>query len=226
MRLVQVVGADQNPTAQEAADGLYALNSMLDAWSTERLMVYQIQQTTHSWTASAASKTIGSGGDFNTARPIRIEPKGNFFRDPSNLDYQVGVYPRSDYDAIVQKSAGGSIPEFLFFDDGFPTRTLYAYPVPSQTMTLYLSTWKALQQFTALSTEISLPPGYQAAIEYNLGVWIAPEFGSAAKAAANDIKDQAALLKQAIKGVNRADLVARVDGALTGGRRSRIESDS
>lgn len=226
MRLIQVIGVDQSPTAQEAADGIYALNCMLDAWSIERLMVYQVQQAGHVWLSGNASRTIGSGGDFNAARPIRIEPKGTFFRTSSNYDYPVGVYPRSDYDNIVQKSAGGSIPDHLFYDDNFPTRTLYAYPVPSETLTLYLNTWKALQQFTALTTSLSLPPGYQGAIEYNLAVWMAPEFGAAAKAAARDIAGQASLLKQAIKGVAKPDLVARVDGALTGGRPSRIESDS
>lgn len=227
MRLVQVIGVDQNPTAQEAADGLYALNCMLDAWSVERLMVYQVQQSSHTWTAGASSKTIGSGGDFNTTRPIRIEPKGNFFRTSGSLDYPVEIHPRQLYDTIVQKSAGGSIPDWLFYDDGFPTRTLYAYPVPSEALTLYLNTWKPLQQFTALTSAIALPHGYQAAIEYNLGIWMAPEFGAAAKAAARDIKEQAALLKQAIRSVNNKDIVSELDPALSGlgGRRSRIESD-
>lgn len=225
MRLIQVLGSDANPTAQEASDGLYALNSMLDAWSIERLMVYQVQQSSYSWAADASSKTIGSGGDFDTTRPIRIEKQGNFFRTSTNLDYQLAVYPREEYDRIIQKSSGSSIPDSLFYDDGFPTRTLYAYPVPSETLTLYLNTWKPLQQFTALTTTISLPPGYQAAIEYNLGPWIAPEFGAAAVAAGERLEKRAAQLKTAIRNVNMPDLVATTDYP-GGGRRSRIESDS
>lgn len=227
-RLIRAISPDQSLTAQEAADGLYALNSMLDAWGTERLMVYQVQQATHSWTASAASKTIGSGGDFSAARPIRIEANGNFFRDSDSLDYPLVVLPRENYDQIAQKSASGSVPEYLFYDDNFPTRTLYAYPVPNQALTLYLNTWKALQAFTALSATILLPPGYQAAIEYNLASWIAPEYGAAAVDAAKALEKQASILKGAIKSLNHPSMVSTVDPALigSGGRRSRIESDT
>jgi hypothetical protein len=221
---IQVLGIDANVTAQEAADGLYDLNAMLDTWSIEGLMVYQVQQTTHSWTANAASKTIGSGGDFNTTRPYKIEHKGNFFRDSDSLDYQVGVYRRQDYDRIVDKTATGSTPHSLFYDDGFPTRTLYVHPIPTQALTLYLNSWKPLQNFSALTTELSLPPGYQAAIEWNLAIWSAPRYGSAAKAAARDLEKQAMSLKAAIRGANTKSIVADLD--FGGGRKGDIESDT
>lgn len=224
MRLIRCLGTDQSPTANEATDGLNVLTSMLDAWGIERLMIYQIQQTTHSWTANASSKTIGTGGDFSVARPIKIEPKGCFFRDSSNQDYPLGVYPRQEYDSIVVKTSGGSIPEFLFYDDGFPTRTLYAYPVPDSALTLYLNHWLPLQTFNTLTEAISLPPGYQAAIEYNLALWLAPEFGAAAVAAAKDIQKQADMLKTIIKSINRPSMASRIDYIAYGGP-SRIESD-
>lgn len=225
MRLIQVLGADATPTTLEAADGLYALNSMLDAWSIERLMVYQVQQSSYEWAADAGSKTIGSGGDFSASRPNRIEKSGNFFRTSDNLDYPLTVYSREEYDRIVQKVTGSSIPEYLFHDTGFPLMTLYAYPIPSDTLTLYLNTWKPLQQFTALTSTISLPAGYQAAIEFNLGPWMAPEFGAAAVAAAGRLEKRAAQLKTAIKNVNMPDLISQVDYHIVR-RRSRIESDT
>lgn len=223
---IQVLGVDANITAQEAADGLYDMNAMLDAWSIERLMVYQVQQTTHSWTAAAATRTIGSGGDFNTTRPYKISDDGNFFRTSDNLDYSVRVLPRKFYDLIGSKTSGGSIPEFLFYDDGFPTRTLYAYPVPADALTLHLNSWKPLQSFASLTTTISLPPGYQAAIEWNLAIWSAPRYGAAAKAAARDLEKQATLLKSRIKGVNNPSMVSHLDHSLVGGSNADIYSDS
>lgn len=223
MRLLQVLGADQNPTAQEAADGLYALNSMTDAWGIERLMIYQIQQTTHAWGADQTSRTIGSGGNFNVTRPIRIE-EGNFFRDSANHDHSVTTLPRENYEHLSLKSEKSSIPEYLFHDDGFPLRTLYVYPVPSQALTLHLNHWAPLQNFSGLTTALSLPPGYQAAIEFNLAVWIAPEYGSAAIQAAKNLEKQAAVLKSAIRALNRPNLVAQVDTGLTGGRPYNINT--
>lgn len=227
MRLMTVLPANETPTAQEASDGLYALNAMLDAWSIERLMVYQVQQSPYTWTSGASSKTIGSGGDFDTSRPSRIEAQGNFFRTSDSIDYPLTVYPREEYDRIVFKGSGGSVPEYLFHDGGFPLMTLYVYPFPSVTLTLYLNTWKALQQFSSLTAQLSLPPGYQAAIEQNLARWFAPEFGQAAKAAVNEpeFKVLASQLKANIKNINMPDLIARTDLPLVG-RRSRIESDS
>lgn len=215
MRLIQVLGADQSPGAQEAADGLYALNSMLDAWGIERLMVYQIQQTTHTWPANTSSRTIGSGGNFNTTRPTKVV-EGTFFRDSNGYDYPVTVtHDRAVYDSISLKTSNSTYPDLLFFDAAHPLMILYVYPVPSGSLTLHLNTWKQLQNFAALTTDLSLPPGYQAAIEHNLAVWMAPEFGKAAKEAAKDLKPQAALLKSNLKNMNQQSLVSAVDIGLS-----------
>lgn len=209
LRLIQVLAADQSPTAQEAEDGRYALNSMTDAWSVERLMIFQVQQTTHSWPANTTSRTIGSGGNFNVARPVKVE-QGCFFRDGSQ-DYPVQVIEREAYDAQVLKSTGSSYPEVLAVDYGFPLVTLYAYPVPGSALTLHLNTWRALQSFPGLTTELSMPPGYQAAIEANLAIWIAPEYGAAAVAAAERIAPRAALLKASLKSINQSSLISQVE---------------
>lgn len=221
MRLIRVLAPDANPTTQEAADGLYALNSMLDAWTIERLMVYQIRQTTHTWPANTTTRTIGSGGDFNVSWPVRIEELGSFFRSNS-IDYPVKALPREQYDLITYKGASGSFPKTLYYDHAFPVRTLYVYPIPSLQLTLYLNSWQALQQFTGLTGEINMPPGYQAAIEYNLGLWIAPEFGAAAVSASKDIEKQAGTLKQAIRGMTQTNMVATVERYTSGGSGANI----
>jgi len=224
MRKMQVLGVDRSPTALEAADGLYALNAMLDLWSIERLMVYQIQQTTHSWASGVASRTIGNGGDFNTGRPIKFED-GSFFRSSENLDYPVMVLPRQDFDSLADKTSSGSFPDYLFYDDAFPARTLYAWPILGENATLHLNSWKALQQFTSLTSELSLPPGYQVAIETNLAVYWAPEFGKAAADAVqnNGTARIAVTSKNAIKAVNQPNLVAEVD--FGHGHRANIYAD-
>lgn len=218
LRLIQVLGPDVSPTAQEAADGLYALNSMLDAWSVERLMVYQVQQTTHTWPANTTSRTIGSGGDFNTTRPAKIE-QGTFFREGTQ-DFPVQVIDREAYDAQVLKSTGSTYPQVLAVDYGFPLVTLYAYPVPGSALTLHLNTWKPLQSFAGLTTALSLPPGYQATIEHNLAVWIAPEYGSAAQKAAERISARASLLKASLKSMNQPSLVAQVEDSSSFGTKA------
>ncbi len=217
MRLMRTLAPDQNPTTQEATDGLNVLNSMLDSWSTERLMIYQVQQTTHTWTANSASRTIGSGGDFNTTRPTKIAEEGNFMRDGStSIDYPLLILgDRDSYDRILLKTSTSSYPQWLFADMGFPLITLYVWPVPTQSLSLHLNSWKPLQNFSTLTTDMALPPGYQRAIEYNLAIEYAPEFGSAANIT-DDVRNIARMSKSSIKAVNKPDLVARIDNALLG----------
>jgi hypothetical protein len=163
-------------TAEEANDGLNVLNSMLDALSIERRYIYQIQQESFTWTAAATSKTIGASGDFNTTRPERIE-EGTFFRDSNNNDYPVMVAEnREVYDRITVKSVTSTYPQILFYDKAYPLGVLYVYPVPSGALTLKLNSWKILQSFTALTTAISLPKGYQWMIENNLAIALEPVF--------------------------------------------------
>lgn len=210
MRLLQVLGPDVNPSAQELADGLYALNSMLDSWTIERLFVYQVEQTERAWPAATATRTIGDGGDYDASRPSKVDPKGNFFRDSNGVDTPLMVIPRQTFDTFQDKTSQG-IPEWLAVDPGFPLMTLYAYPVPSEALTLHLNTWALLQQFGAGTEQLLLPAGYQTAIEYALAIELAPEFGGAAMAAAERIAKQATLKKAAIKNMNTPSMVAQLD---------------
>lgn len=164
-------------TADEANDSLDVLNSILDYWAINKLLVYQLVQNSYTWPASTTSRTIGSGGNFNATRPTRIE-EGTFFRD-SSIDYPVRIVrDRAVYDSLPLKTDEGT-PEILFYDTAYPLGTLYVYPVPAQSLSLYLNTWQKLQSFSALTTDLALPPGYQWMIENNLAVHLQPVFNLA-----------------------------------------------
>lgn len=170
------VETGESLTAEEANDGLNVLNSMLDGLSIERKYIYQIQQESFAWAGAATSKTIGSLGDFNTTRPERIEDS-TFFRDSNNNDYPVMVTEnREVYDRLTVKSTSSTYPQILFYDKAYPLGVLYVYPVHSSALTLKLNSWKVLQNFTSLTTSLSLPKGYQWMIENNLAIALEPVF--------------------------------------------------
>src|SRR5712675_1315281 len=88
-QLLGAIGQGEALTADEATAGLRRLNSMLDAWSIDKLMIYNMQQESFTWAANTTSRTIGSGGAFDATRPIKLS-KTSFFRDTSttpNVDY-------------------------------------------------------------------------------------------------------------------------------------------
>jgi hypothetical protein len=231
MRLGGVLGKGEAPDNDEAQDGLDALNTMLESWRLERLLVYQIVQGSYTWPASTTSRTIAaSGGNFTGQRPDRIEAA--FVVDSSNQTFPVEVLlDRTEYDAIVIKSTTSTLPQYLFYDPAYPLGVLYLFPIPSAQLTLKLNTWQALQSFTTLATDLALPAGYKRAIEYNLAMEYTPEFGTGRK-----IDPQVPLIaiqsKAVLKTLNQPSMIAQLDsavatlGRLGGGGRYNIYSDT
>lgn len=173
LRLIGATGQGKAPTAQEASDALDSLNSMLEGWSIDRLSVYHLYDETVSWTSGQSSRTIGTGGDFAVTRPSRIE---DGFTRISNVDYPYRAIDKQEYDRIADKTTQSSYPEVIFYDNVASLGVLYAYPVPNATVSIHINTWKQLQSFSALTDTVTLPPGYQRAIEYNLAIELQGEY--------------------------------------------------
>lgn len=66
----------ETPTTDEQTDGLAIANQMLNSWGAERLMIYSVKRTTHTLIASTNPHTIGTSGNINTDRPVKIENAG------------------------------------------------------------------------------------------------------------------------------------------------------
>ena len=194
-------------TASEASDSLKVLNSMLDFMAMKKQMVYQVVQDSYSWVAASSSRTIGSGGNFDGTRPVRIESA--YFRDSGNTDYPVEIIrDRKSYDALPSKTVTGTYPNFLFYDTAFPLGVLYAYPVPSATLTLKIGHWKTLQSFAELTTDLALPPGYQWMIEHNLAVALQSVFSIQAPPS---VVSEAALSKKTLMDVNHYPITSSTE---------------
>lgn len=202
-------------TALEQADCLNVLNSMLDAWSIEKLLIYHTAQALYLWVAGNISYTIGAGGAFNGQRPLSIEP-GTFFRSGTGaVDTPVEILrSRQTYDAYSVKGSVGGIPDALFLDATYPLATLYCYPVPDTSITLFLNYKILLQNFAAVTDVAVLPPGYRWAIEHNLAVALESVFQAPAPAS---VKSAAADAKRTIKRSNHAPTTSSLDLALRGG---------
>lgn len=219
MRLIGALGQGEEPTAQEASDALDCLNTMLEAWSIERLFVYQIQQEALTWASGQSSRTIGSGGNFDTTRPTRIE---NGFTRIADIDYPYRVVDKEVYDAIEDKTTQAEFPELVYFSQANPLGTIYGWPVPRASISFYLNSWKQLQSFAALTTEIALPAGYRRAIESNLAIELQGEYPELDLPAS--VIKIAGESKAAIKRLNAPSMVATLD-PMTTGHRSNIYAD-
>lgn len=202
MRLARVIGKGETLDDDEAADGLTALVSMLESWSTERLYAYYIANESLTLVANQATYTMGTGGDLNTTRPSHIED--SCYVSYLGFDYPLSLLNEQEYGLIVSKTVGSNIPQWLFPDMQNPLVRLSFYPVPTATATAHIKSLKQLQAFTSLTDVLALPVGYQRAIEYSLAEEYGVEFGNEVSPTVHMIAQKA---RANIKRINAPTLI-------------------
>ena len=200
LRLIGELGAGQSAGPSMMADALLVLNSMLEAWSIERLAVYTIRRDVWDLTAGESSYLIGDL--VGSTRPRRIEQAGLL---PSGATTETELALLS----LAQWRAG----KYGLYDDrAYPYATISLNPAPAAGDQLVLYTWERLTEgFDDLDADVEFPPGYAEAIRTNLAVKLAPEFRLGLRA---DVREMAIEAKAAIKSVNIPTLEMSVDPAL------------
>jgi hypothetical protein len=208
LRLCGVAAAGETLPAEEAADGLTALNAMLDSWRIDGLLVYQIkEEAVQTLTGGQSLYTIGSGGNFAIDRPVRIERA--FVRDGTS-DYPIRVVSVDTWSEIGDRQTTGYVPEILYYETAYPLGKIRLFPPPGSGYELYLYTWQTLQSFANLTTDLALPPGYENAIVFNLALQIAPEFGAEPSAHVINTANEALANIKRLNAANRP-IIARSD---------------
>lgn len=164
-----ILAADEAASPSDAQKAFRLLNRMLDADSTEKLMIYNNVQEVFPFISGQETYNIGPGGDFNTSRPDNIT--GAYVRDPNGNDIQVNVINYAEYSEIISKQISGTIPLVVYYNAGYPLSQLTFWPVPTDTdYRFVLWSWKPLTSFVTINDAVSLAPGYEEYIETNLAV--------------------------------------------------------
>lgn len=226
LRYIGVLRPGQGASDEAYADGLDMLNSMLDQWAIERLMIYSITSSDQDITANQDGYTIGTGGDWDIDRPVRV--------DRASVVLNVGDYPQEiplemltyqQWQLVRVKTIPSTQPQMMYVDNGFPLMTAYLYPVPNggQDVTIRLYLWNLLQSFENLDQDYQFPPGYDLALRFNLGEMLWPSFVVGSKSQANGMQLQmvqkmAAQAKRKVKVINNVTPLLRVDRSLRDSR--------
>lgn len=186
-RLLGVLFKSETLTADEANDGLTALNDMINSWSNDSSLTYANVREYFTLASGTEEYTIGSGGGFNTTRPISITAA--FIRDGS-IDYPMSIISDVEYEQIAYKGLQGGIPRFLNYSNEYPLSTISIYPSPSANYQIWLISKKPLPNYTEITDTISLPVGWMKAIKENLALELAPQYG---------VEPSATLVRRAMK---------------------------
>ena len=211
---IGAVAIEETPSAAELVGAMNVLNNMIEAWNTERLSVYGVTPETFALVSGQATRTIGTGGNFNTARPVRIVKAE--IQDAGGTSYDCEITENyQDYAEIKVTSTSSVLPTLIYDDGNFPLKTLYFWPVPSDSSySVVLWNMRQLSGFTSLSDTVTVPPGYKRALEYNLSLELGPKYGKKATA---DLIQLAITSKATIQRVNYTIGELKADPALVGG---------
>lgn len=175
LRLIGVIASGETPSGDQSNDALAALNSMIRSWNIDGLMVFKTTRESFSLTSGQSSRTMGTGGNFNTTRPSKITGLGFMI---NTVEYPLDIINVEQYAAIPDKTITSSIPLKVYIEGTYPLETLNIWPVPDTSGTMVVYSDKAIVSGDmALTDTISLPNGYEDALKYNLSVRLAPEYG-------------------------------------------------
>lgn len=213
-RIAGILGAaDRTLSGSDTNEGLRAINSMIDAWRAERLMVYAYQQNIFDIVANKGSYTIGEGGDLDVPRPERVEQATllqNYASPPTEVPLR--VLSQQEWASVSLKGLTSTLPWGLYYEPEIPLGKVFLYPIPTDATNQFsLWLWQSLQTLS-LAGNITLPPAYQEAIEYNLALRLAARYPDRQKLSPLAI-DQARQSLTAIKTRNAPALLMETEAA-------------
>jgi hypothetical protein len=215
--LTNAVGTDQTLTADEITDCLAKFNDLVEDFSTQSLAVYGQANQTFNTVAGQAVYTIGVGGNWNTARPVRIDQPA--YSTINGVTFQCESIGQEEYNLISYKAQPQEFPNFYLYVNDYPLGLVTLWPVPNSVTPITFSIDRVLSQVAAAGTSISFPPGYAKAFTYKLGVELAPLFGKKI----SEYPDVVAIAQETFGNIKRANKkisVQRFDPMFSGNSRA------
>lgn len=172
-----VLATGETLSADMSQDARSKLNLMLGSWSLRNVSVFVTTEESFLLVAGTSQYTIGSGGVFNTARPLAVraaslKDAGNNFLYPLELIGEDQYLSYGDRESVI------GLTSHLWYRPSLPLGVIRLYRTPDKAYRLDLSTQKPFAALTALNQEFALADDvYLEAMMYNLAVRLAPGYG-------------------------------------------------
>lgn len=173
------IAPGEDITSAEQSDSFIRLNQMLATWSIEKLSVYTVEHQSFSLTAGTDLYTLGAAGSLATTGavvPVRVTSAASIsgaFRSP----VQVLSFEAFALRASNDLGSTSILAKLLAADNAWPAINVRVFPIPAAGPgTLELDYWTALTQFANVGVTVALPPGFEAALHWNLAVELWPQY--------------------------------------------------
>jgi hypothetical protein len=200
LRLIGASSQGEAASASEMSESLFALNDMIESWSTEGFTVFNTVKQSFPLVPGQSKYLIGLdvSNDFVTEIPLIIE---NASVLTNGSEMYLRTVESKEYSEIVNKDIQSAYPSILYFNRNAPSSEIILWPVPNEAKDLILYSQKKLGSFSSINDTIQMPPGYTKALRYNLAVELAPEYG---KEPSNTVISQALESKTIISRINNS----------------------
>jgi hypothetical protein len=165
LRELNVIGVEDTLEADEGATCLRYFTRMVDAFQTDRNLLFTVARTVFALVANQQAYTIGAAGThWVGARPLWLEHVGVI---PVGADYEipVDVYPtRKEWLAESIKDLTDLYPRrYLYEPTSAALGTFTFWPIPTTAAEIALASPAPLTTPVTLDTALTFPPGYEEA---------------------------------------------------------------
>lgn len=204
--------------AEDIQFALRTLNRMISVWNTQDLMVYSLNRETFNLVAGKQTYTLGTGGDFNIPRPVKIPNASVLINNatPTPLEIPIDILTDQEWQNISLKQTPSTFPVKMWMTGDVPLNYLWFWPLPQDsTVKIVLYCWGQVQPYTALNTDVIFPNGCDEAIVTNLALMLSSSYGVAAL---DSLRGRAVIAKGSIESMNMEPVFAAVDAGLVGNR--------
>lgn len=218
--------AGRTRSQDEFNDSFFELNSMIDDWKTERMMIRVILRTMFQIHAGQQLYSIGTDTtsgqpDFFIERPQEIVGAGYLFTTVTpNNEVPIRILVDQEYRAVSPKDLQSSFPIMLYYFPAVPNGVIQFYPVPNQEGLITLYTWQTLQEFTAATESFVAPPGYRSGLIWALAERLWQRFPRSVLGPdrIQEMRLKAQEFKEKIKALNAPHYLMQCDRGLIGRR--------
>jgi hypothetical protein len=167
-RIIGAISVGDPLSGEMLNQALIALNSMIKSWQSRNVFLWTLKEFSQTLTAGDASYPLSSTDPAVYAIDrayLRID----------NDDRAVQVASFRQYQDIYNKTDTGD-PVMLALD-GQISPTMYVWPVPTQTRTIYYTGIVKLKDFDTAGGNPDFPVRYIEAITYGLAHKLSSEYG-------------------------------------------------
>lgn len=173
LRRIGAIDALETPSPEQTQVALECLNGLIDSWSATSATALNNEEIVVTLPPNQTTMTIGTGQAIDVPRPFRVE---SAYVRVQNIDRNVKVVDKAEYDAVNLKDLATTWPEILWYDGGVPTGNLYFWPRASYGVELHVTVLRYLAEFASATDTQNLPQGHKRALQLALAVEVAPEF--------------------------------------------------